>query len=110
MKPELFKKAPEDTVPVLSDSGFINKELFAEWLQHFAKYAKPTEDKPVFLIVDKHMPNCSLEAVTFCREQYITMLSVPVHSCQKLQPLDRGIFGSLKQVYDSDASKWIHNP
>jgi hypothetical protein len=38
MKPELFTKAPEDTVPVISDSGFISKELFADWPQHFAKY------------------------------------------------------------------------
>jgi len=28
MKPELFKDAPKSTVPVISDGGFINSELF----------------------------------------------------------------------------------
>jgi hypothetical protein len=32
MKPELFKGASEGTVPTIQDGGFINKELFIEWL------------------------------------------------------------------------------
>jgi hypothetical protein len=54
MKSELFKNAPEGTVPMVSDGGFVNKELFVEWLKHFAKYAKPTQDDPVTLTVDSH--------------------------------------------------------
>jgi len=42
MKLELFRNAPEGTVPLISDGGFRNKEIFVERLKHFAKYAKPT--------------------------------------------------------------------
>ena len=34
IKPYPLKHAPEVTVPMLSDSGFINKEIFFDWLKH----------------------------------------------------------------------------
>ena len=84
MKPKLFKNAPEDTVPIVSDGGFINRELFVDSLKHSAEYAKPTEDNAV----DNHMSHCSLEAVTFGTERYVTLLSVPPQSSHNLQLLD----------------------
>ena len=39
MKPELLKHAGEGIVPVLSDSRFINKEFFVDWLKHYEIYA-----------------------------------------------------------------------
>ena len=36
-------------------------------------YVKPTEDDPVLLILDSHVPHCSLETVFFCTENYITL-------------------------------------
>ena len=77
---------------MVSDSGFINKELFVEWPKHFGKYARPTEDDPVLLIADSHMSYCSLEAVTFYRQHYTTdsttqhcclCLHTPVISCSR---------------------------
>jgi hypothetical protein len=78
MKPYLFKDAPEGRFPI-SDSGLINSELFVGWLKHFKYYVKLTEDDSDLLVLDNHM-HCSLEAVTFCREHYITLLSLPPHS------------------------------
>jgi hypothetical protein len=54
IKTELFKNAPEGTVPTVSDGEFVNKKLFVEWLKHFTKYAKPTQDNPATLTVDTH--------------------------------------------------------
>jgi hypothetical protein len=51
MKPELFKDVPEDTVPIVSDGGCINRERFVDRLKHSAEYAKPAEDD----VVDSHM-------------------------------------------------------
>jgi hypothetical protein len=50
MKPELFKNAPGSTFPMISDSGYINSELFVDWLKHFKYYVNPTEDDPNLLI------------------------------------------------------------
>jgi hypothetical protein len=54
IKAELFNNAPEGTVPMIPEGRFINKELFIEWLKHFAKHAKPKQGDPVILIVDSH--------------------------------------------------------
>jgi hypothetical protein len=32
MKPELFKKPPEGTIPMTPECGFVNLELFDDWL------------------------------------------------------------------------------
>jgi hypothetical protein len=73
MNPELFTDAPERTLPMISDTGFINTELFIEWL-------KQTKEDAVLLILDSHISHCSIEAVLFCRERHITLLSLPPHA------------------------------
>ncbi|PNF19310.1 hypothetical protein B7P43_G07304 [Cryptotermes secundus] len=84
MKPELFTDAPEGTLPMISDTGFINTELFVEWLKHFTSFVKPTKEDPVLLILDNHIAHCSIEAVLFCREHHITLLSLPPHASHSL--------------------------
>jgi hypothetical protein len=93
---------------MISDSGFINSELFVDWIKYLKYDVKPTEDDPVLLILENHMSHCSLEAV-FCGEHHITLLSLPPHSSHRLQPLDRGFFGPLKTVYTAEADTWMHN-
>jgi hypothetical protein len=109
MKPELFRDVPEGTVLMISGGGFINNELSVKWLKVFSKHAESKEDDSVHPIVDSHMSHCSFEAVTFLREYHITLLSLPPRSINKLQLLDRGIFGSLEKVYIAEADKWMHN-
>jgi hypothetical protein len=109
MKPELFKDDPEGTFPMISGSGFKNSELFVDWPKHFKYYVKPTEDDKSSSYWTITCLHCSLEAVTFCREHYISLLPLPLHSSHKLQQLDRGHFGPLKTVFAAEADKWMHN-
>lgn len=77
LNPELYRDAPEGTLHLISDSGFMNTELFVEWLQHFTKFVKPTKVDPALLILDNHTSHCSLEAILYCREHFITLLTLP---------------------------------
>jgi hypothetical protein len=45
------------------------------------------ETDPVLLILDNHILHCSLEAVIFCRENNITLFSIPAHRSHNLRPL-----------------------
>ena len=38
MLPELEKDFPPETIVRLSESGYVNKALFLEWLEHFCKH------------------------------------------------------------------------
>ncbi|PNF34161.1 hypothetical protein B7P43_G18194 [Cryptotermes secundus] len=109
MKPELFTDAPEGTLPMISDTGFINTELFVEWLKHFSSFVKPMKEDPVLLILDNHIAHCSIEAVLFCTEHHITLLSLPPHASGRLQPLCVGFLGPLKEVYAQEADRWLVN-
>jgi hypothetical protein len=103
MKRELFADAPEGTLPMISDTGFINTELFVEWLKHFSSFVKPTKEDPVLPILDNHISHCSMEAVLFHRESHITLQSLPSHVTHPLPALDVGFFGPLKEAYTQEA-------
>lgn len=81
-----------------SDNGWINEDLFVVWLKHFHKAVKPTVDDPVLLVCDNHGSHSSLEAYEFCRSNYITIVSLPPHTSNRLQPLDLTFFGPLKNA------------
>lgn len=50
-------------------------------------------------------------AIRFCRENNIDMLSLPPHSSHRMQPLDIGFFGPLKNAYSRECDNWmINNP
>lgn len=111
MKEELFYGAPPGTLKMISDSGYMNTELFLVWLHHFSTFVKPSESDPVVLIMDNHISHCSLEAVLFARSHFITLLTLPPHGSHKLQPLDRVFFFPLKTAFSGECDKWmVSNP
>ncbi|XP_030762946.1 uncharacterized protein LOC115887620 [Sitophilus oryzae] len=77
----------------------FNKEM--------AGFVKSSEEDPVLLILDNHVSHRSLEAVLYCREHHIILLSLPPHASHRLQPLDRSFFAPLKTAYSTEADKWI---
>lgn len=105
-KDELLNGAPAGTLLMTSESGYMNSDLFLEWLDHFKKNENPTPEDPIMLILDNHSSHISLAAINKCREYQILLLSLPPHSSHRLQPLDRGFFGPLKTVYGQECEKW----
>ncbi|GBM71736.1 hypothetical protein AVEN_269208-1 [Araneus ventricosus] len=47
MNPLLYKDAPNGTLPLISDTGYMNSHLFINWLKHFVNHAKPSAEDPV---------------------------------------------------------------
>jgi transposase len=109
MKAELIDAAPPGSIGMVSDSSFINGDLYLDWLTHFRDHAKPTKDQPILLILDNHVSHCTLKAIEFYRQNNITALTLPPHSSHKMQPLDRGFHGVLKKFYSSECEKWLRN-
>lgn len=109
--PQLEKGGPLGAVYENSKNGWTNDELFIKWLQHFVKTAKPSEEKPVLLILDNHYSHVTLDSYNFCREHFITMVSIPPHTSHRLQPLDVVFYGPLKKAYNRECDVYIksHN-
>ncbi|KAK3732934.1 hypothetical protein RRG08_002545 [Elysia crispata] len=47
--------APPGSYGITNDSGWIKEDNFLTYVEHFAAFAKPTEQKHVLLIMDNHI-------------------------------------------------------
>ncbi|XP_068456153.1 uncharacterized protein si:rp71-1d10.8 isoform X2 [Clinocottus analis] len=91
-------QGPPNALYGLSDSGYINSELFKKWfLKHFLKHAP--KERPLLLIFDGHKSPINLEVVETARKKNIVLLCLPPHCAHILQPLDAGLFVLLKQRF-----------
>ena len=102
----LLAGAPPGTKAFCSESGWINTEIFNQWLHFFVERVRPTANSPVLLIVDNHVSHKSIEALDYASENNVVILSVPPHTTHKLQPLDRCVYGPLKSAYEKTVTSW----
>lgn len=75
-------------------------------MEHFKKHTSPTEENPVFLILDNHVSHASRQAITYAKDNNLHLISLPPHSSHKTQPLDCVFFRPLKAYYESVADNW----
>ena len=83
----------------LFDSGWMGADLFHEWFNnHFLVHAPSS--RPL-LLLDGHSSHYNLNTICMCAEEGIILFCLPPHTTHVLQPLDNGIFFSLKEY-------WMH--
>lgn len=106
-KEHMIKGAPNGTIGAANKSGWSNEQLFLQYLQHFKQHVKPTVEEPVILTLDNHDSHVSVDAIDFCKENGIIMVTFHPHTSHKMQPLDRTVFGPFKTYYNTAASEWM---
>ncbi|XP_061714528.1 uncharacterized protein LOC133523039 [Cydia pomonella] len=110
MKAELLDGAPPGTVAACHPSGWIQSEIFVEWLNHFISTVKPKKEDPVLLLLDGHSTHTkNLPLIEKARENGIVMLSFPPHCTHRLQPLDVSIMGPISTYYTQEVNMWLRN-
>lgn len=107
LTPLLEKDGPAGSLYRCSHNGWITEELFLEWLQHFQKITKPSEEEPVLLICDNHSSHISLSVYNFCKANHISLVSLPPHTSHRLQPLDICFFGPLKAAFSKECDAFL---
>lgn len=107
IKKELIDHAPPGTLGIPQESGWMTGPVFLQWLKHFQKYAKASQDDKVLLILDGHSSHKYLDALIYAKEQGIVLLCLPPHCTHRMQPLDVSFFGPLKTYYDQEITKWL---
>ncbi|KAI4469700.1 hypothetical protein MML48_1g00950 [Holotrichia oblita] len=86
---ELELGAPTGSIVTISDTGYINSELFVEWLKHFYSHVSSSKDDPVLLLLVGHSTHSkNLAAINYARDHGIILLQLPSHTTHRLQPLD----------------------
>lgn len=109
MKAELMDGAPVGSVAFTQENGYMNSDIFPKWLKHFAKYAKPSKQNKVLLLLDGHTSHKSLDALLYAKENGIILFCFPPHCTHRLQPLDVSFFGPLNAYYNQELTNWLKN-
>jgi len=91
-------------------SGWMTTENFVDFMKHFVKYAKPSVEHPVLLLLDNHHSHISLEVLNFAKDNHITLLSFPPHCSHQLQPLDKAVYGPFKSFINAASDNWMRKP
>lgn len=108
MKIELTNGGPPGAVYSCQEKGWMSHDGFLEWLEHFIKFAHPTKEDPVILILDGHVSHTkNLKAILRAREAGVVMISLPPHCTHRLQPLDVSFFGPFKVYYNEAIRSWM---
>ena len=110
MKPELLDHTPVGTIGACSENGWINTEIFMDYIKHFVTYTRCSKGHKILLILDGHNSHTkNLELIDYARENGLYLVSLPPHTSHKLQPLDRSYFKSLKSAFNAICTKWMRD-
>lgn len=109
---ELKTGAPPGGLVEISESGYINSDLFNKWLKHFVNVIKPNPEKKVLLLLDGHTTHSkNIDALNIAKDNGIILLQLPAHTTHRLQPLDKTFFGPLQTYYAQEVQNWLRcNP
>jgi len=98
----------DEAVMGRSENGWMDSELFVEWLKTvFIPDINTRQVKrPVILLVDGHKTHMSLEASDTCNENNIILYCLLEHASHLMQPCDLQLFGVLKETWKTSIREW----
>jgi hypothetical protein len=86
----------------ISPNGWMTREIFDQWFyQHFLKFIEEKGISPVLLIVDGHSSHTSIQTLRKATASGVSILRLPAHCTDLLQPLDVGVFSPLKAHWNT---------
>lgn len=100
-------KAYPGTVYSVSTNGWMEEPQFFNWFESvFVKWVKDIrlqknlQDKEALLLYDGHKSHISLRIVECALSNKIILVKFPSHLTDRLQPLDKCIFGPVKTAWE----------
>ncbi|XP_050506003.1 uncharacterized protein LOC126884188 [Diabrotica virgifera virgifera] len=106
-KHHMLNRAPASTLGLANPSGWMNSELFVDVMRHFIQHYHSSKTNPTLLILDNHESHFSIETLNLAKDNGVTMLTLPPHCPNKLQPLDVAVYAPFKTYYNSAMDSWI---
>lgn len=99
--------APAGSLVEVSETGYINSELFLKWFKHFVAHVRSSKEEKVLLVLDGHTTHSkNLKVINLARENGVLLLQLPGHTNHRLQPLDVSVFKPFQLYYDEAVTKW----
>ena len=76
--------------------GKLMKNSSSSGFRSFGNYNSPSNDDPVFLTLDSHGSNIFLRICNCHRDNALTVVYIPLHTSNRLQPLYLRLYGPLR--------------
>ena len=110
LNPGLTTNAPADTLFGVSNSSFIDAELFETWFERqFLTNLPPA--RPVLLVMDGHSSHLTLKIIKLAKSNSVHIFCLPPHTTNQTQPLDKAVFKSMKAGHNRLCQKFMReNP
>jgi len=93
------KGGPEDAVFNCSPSGWMESDQFVEWFEKVFVPAVSELEGGKLLLFDGHNSHISTRVVDIAVQNDIELLCLPAHTSSILQPLDVGVFKTVKGMW-----------
>ena len=92
-----------------NESGWMKANVFHKWFVEWEARTRTTNNEgeleTCLMIYDGHLSHLNYTTIKLARETRVTILKLPPHTTDLLQPLDVAVFKSLKQKWGAVHSK-----
>ena len=96
----------KETMYGSSPSGWMDGEIFADWLErHFLLYAPAS--RPLLLLLDRHSSHYMADVVRMAASKGVILFCLPPNTTHATQPLDKTCFHALKQHWDNVVNAYM---
>ncbi|XP_050502477.1 uncharacterized protein LOC126881871 [Diabrotica virgifera virgifera] len=105
---DIVNSAPPEWAVGRSDSGWMNSEVFYEYIgNHFLPYLKEKNiPQPVLFFVDGHRSHLTKQVSELCEASGIILVALFPNATHILQPADVSIFKPLKTGWQTIVRTW----
>ena len=86
-----------------SENGWMTTVIFQEW---FYKFCTLVKERPLLLLLDGHVTHLDMGTIQHAKDNEVTIIKLPPHTTDVLQPLDVTCFKSLKNEWNIKLTEW----
>ena len=101
--------APPGAKGTATRTGWMNEDIWPEFLHHLIQHTNCTPDRLILLILDNLKAHISLKAIEICKSNGIVLLTIPPHTSHHMQPLDVTVYGPFKSQYSQALDGWMRS-
>ena len=99
-RPTIPKDSPNYLWIYANKSGWMDSGTFYKWFEEWESKTRSYDDdgelEPRLLIYDGHLSHVWYGTIELARNQKVSIIKLPAHTTDLLQPLDVSVFKSLK--------------
>ena len=76
---DFIRASPNGSIGCCTKTGWMNEDIFVDYLQHIIHHTRCTPEHKILLILDNHQSHVSLRVVDIAKANGIDLFTLPPH-------------------------------